>query len=63
MSSKSPGPLVDVRTAVVLMLALLVGIIAGVLSYLSGRDLAAATLVGGGATAGAMLLFHTVLGR
>lgn len=61
--SQSPGPLLSVRSAFVLMLALVVAIIAGVLSYLSAHDLPAAILVTGNAGAGAMLLFHTLLTR
>lgn len=61
--SRPPAPLLSVRSACVLMLALVVAIIAGVLSYLSAHDLPAATLTAGGAGAGAVLLFHTLLGR
>jgi hypothetical protein len=61
--SQSPGPLLSLRSAFVLMLALVVAILAGVLSYLSAHDLPAAVLVAGGASAGAMLLFHTLLAR
>jgi hypothetical protein len=61
--SQSPGPLLSLRSAFVLMLALVVAIIAGVLSYLSAHDLPAAVLVASGASAGAMLLFHTLLAR
>jgi len=61
--SQSPGPLLSVRSAFVLMLALVVAIVAGVLSYLSGHDLPAAILVAGGAGAGAVLLVHTLLAR
>jgi hypothetical protein len=59
--SQSPGPLLSVRSAFVLMLALVVAIVAGVLSYLLGHDLPAAILVAGGTGAGAVLLFHTLL--
>lgn len=61
--SQSPGPLLSLRSAFVLMLALVSAIIAGVLSYLSAHDLPAAVLVAGGAGAGAMLLIHTLLAR
>jgi hypothetical protein len=57
--SQSPGPLLSVRSAFVLMLALVVAVVGGVLSYLSGHDLPAAVLVAGGAGGGAVLLFHT----
>jgi hypothetical protein len=61
--SQSPGPLLSVRSAFVLMLALVVGITAGLLSYLSTHDLPAAILVTGGACAEGILLFHTLLAR
>jgi hypothetical protein len=61
--SQPPGPLLSVRSAFILMLALFVAITAGVLSYLSAHDLPAAVLVAGGASAGATLLFHTLLAR
>jgi hypothetical protein len=60
---QSPGPLLSVRSAFVLMLALVVGITTGMLSYLSAHDLPAAILVAGGASAGATVLFHTLLAR
>ena len=62
MAAPSPDPPLSLRTAMVLLLAVFVGIVAGVLSYLSDRNLASAVLVGGGAAAAALLLFHTVLG-
>ena len=61
--SQSPGPLLSVRSAFVLMLALIIAIVAGVLSYLSAHDLPAAILVAGSAGAGATVLFHTLLAR
>jgi hypothetical protein len=58
-----PGPLLTVRAAVVLILALIIGVIAGVLAYLVDRSVPSAVLWGGGAAGGALLLFHTVIGR
>ena len=63
MSSQRPGPLLTVRAMVVLMLALLTGVIAGLLSYLSAHDIPASSLVGGGAAAAALVLFHSLLER
>lgn len=61
--SQSPGPLLSVRSAFVLMLALVVAITAGALSYLSAHDLPATILGAGGAGAGATVLFHSLLAR
>ena len=63
MEPSPPGPLLTVRTAVVLLLALVVGLLAGALSYLSNRSVPVAALVGGGASGGALVLFHTIIGR
>jgi len=56
------GPLFTVRAALVLLLAIVVGLIAGILAYLANRSVPAAVLVGGGATGGAVLLFNTLIG-
>jgi hypothetical protein len=57
------GPLLTVRAAVILLLALVVGVLAGGLSYLTDHSVPGAVLWGGSAAGGAMLLFHTVIGR
>jgi hypothetical protein len=59
----SPGPLLTVRAAVVLLLALVVGVLAGVLSFLAEHSVPAAVLWGGGAAGGALMLFHSIIGR
>ncbi|MFG2064085.1 hypothetical protein ACGFIK_21995 [Micromonospora sp. NPDC048871] len=56
-------PLLTVRAAVVLLLAVLTGVAAGVLIHLAGQPLAAAVLVGGGAVGAAIPLFHSIIGR
>jgi len=43
----------------VLLLALVVGLLAGGLAYLADHSLPAAVLVAGGAAGGALLLFHS----
>jgi hypothetical protein len=48
---------------VILLLALVVGVLAGGLSYLTDHSVPHAVLWGGGAAGGALLLFHTVIGR
>ena len=63
MTPSPPGPLLSVRTAVVLLLALVVGLCACGLAYLANHSLPADALVGGGAAGGALMLFHTVIGR
>jgi len=65
MSTTPPGsgPLLTVRVALVLLMASVVGLVAGGLSYLAEHDVPAAVLVGGGAAGGAVLLFHILLGR
>ncbi|GFJ82122.1 hypothetical protein Phou_063020 [Phytohabitans houttuyneae] len=58
----APGPLLSVRTAIVLLLALVVGLLSGGLSYLAEPSAPLAALYGGGAACGALLLFHKVVG-
>ena len=59
-----PDPLLTVRATVVLLVAVLIGIVAGYLGYLANSgSLATAVLVGGGATGAALALFHNLLGR
>jgi hypothetical protein len=63
MTTRSPGPLITVRAAVVLLTAGVLGIVAGSLSYLAHGDTATALLVAGGAAGGALALLHNLLGR
>jgi len=63
MTSSPPGPLLTVRAAVVLLLASIIGLIAGGLTYVGDHSLPGAVLVGGGAAGGALLLFHTIIDR
>ena len=63
MSTPSTPPLLTVRAALVFLAALVVGVLAVALSLLSGASVPAAVLLGGGATGGALLLFHTIIGR
>ena len=58
-----PTPLLTVRATVILLLAVLVGITAGVLTYLAQRSVPGAVLAGGGATGAAIALFNTIIGR
>ncbi|MFC7529768.1 hypothetical protein [Actinoplanes sp. GCM10030250] len=61
MTPSSPGPLLTVRAAVVLLLALVIGILAGALSYLADRSVPSAALWGGGAAGAALMTFHTII--
>ncbi|GIF75643.1 hypothetical protein [Asanoa siamensis] len=63
MTPTPAGPLLTVRAAVILLLGLIVGLIAGVLSYLTDHSLPSAALWGGGAAGGAVALFHGLIGR
>jgi hypothetical protein len=56
-------PLLSLRTTVVLVLAALVGVGAGVLAALAGQPVPAATLVGGGGAGAAIALFHRLIDR
>ena len=62
MPRPSPDPLLSIRTALVLLLATLVGLGAGVLGYLGGQSWPAAVLTGLGAAGGALMLFHSLIG-
>jgi hypothetical protein len=56
-------PLLTVRAAVVLLLSLLAGVSAAVLTYPAYHSAPGAVLAGGSAAGGAVLLFNTVIGR
>jgi len=61
-SVSSPSdPLFSVRAALVLLLAFIVGLVAGVLAYLAKPSIPAAVLVGGGAAGGALLMFNSLI--
>lgn len=63
MSDSSADPLLTLRAAVILLLALLAGAIAAVLMYLEYHSVPGAALTGGGAIGGAILLFNSVIAR
>ena len=56
-----PGPLLTIRAALILLIAVVAGLVAGVLGYFAHGEIATAVLVGGGAGGGALALFHTLL--
>lgn len=63
MAAPPPGPLLSVRAALVLLIAVVVGLVAGILGYISSGGLATAALIGGGGAGSALALFHSLLGR
>ncbi|RZT75459.1 hypothetical protein EV383_6199 [Pseudonocardia sediminis] len=63
MSSRPSEPLLPVRTAVVFLIAALVGLVAGGLGFLAYHDVPAALLVAGASAGGALALFHRLLDR
>lgn len=63
MATPPPGPLLSVRAALVLLIAVVVGLVAGILGYLAYGGIAIATLVGGGGSGAALALVHNLLDR
>jgi hypothetical protein len=63
MTTPPPGPLLTVRAALILLIAAVIGLVAGTLGYFANGGLATAALVGGGAAGGALALFHALLDR
>jgi hypothetical protein len=63
MATPPPGPLLSVRAALVLLIAVVVGLIAGTLGYFASGGIAMASLVGGGGAGTALTLVHNLLDR
>jgi hypothetical protein len=63
MMTPSPGPLLSVRAALVLLIAALVSLVAGILAYFAYGGIAIAALIGSGSGGGALALVHTLLDR
>lgn len=63
MATPPPGPLLSVRTALVLLIAIVVGLVAGILGYFANGGIATAVLIGGGGAGSALALFHTLVDR
>ncbi|MEV7296816.1 hypothetical protein AB0N79_35145 [Streptomyces microflavus] len=55
------GPLLGLRSAIILMLGILVATAAGILTYRAQQDAATAALAAGGAFAGGVLFFHKII--
>ncbi len=62
VTSPPPGPLLGVRAALIMLLAILAGLAAAGLTLLSTHSIPNAALTGGGTAAGALLLFNQVIG-
>jgi len=56
--NNSPDPLRELQAALVLLIAAIVGLVGGGLSYLSTHDTPGAVLVGGAAAGGTIALFY-----
>lgn len=63
MITPPPGPLLSVRAALVLLIAVLVGLVTGILGYCAYGEIAVAALIGAGAAGGAVPLVHALLDR
>lgn len=63
MPPSPPGPLLTVRTALILLLAGATGILAASLGYLSSRSAPQAGLVGGSAFGAAVVFFNKIIER
>jgi hypothetical protein len=62
VTSQPPGPLLSTRAALLMLLAVLAGLSAGALTFLSGRSVPSAVLAGCGAAGAALLFFNKVIG-
>lgn len=60
-SPTSPPPLLTVRSALILFLALVAGAVAGGLTRLGGNSWPEAVLAGGAAAAAALALFQSLI--
>lgn len=58
----SSRPLLGLRSAIVLLLGVLTGVGAGVLTYLAQRSLPAAALAAGAGFGAGVLFFHAIIG-
>jgi hypothetical protein len=61
MAASPPGPFLSVRAALVLLIAVVVGLVAGIFGYVANGGIATAALIGGGGGGSALALFHTLL--
>lgn len=62
VTSPTPGPLLSARAALLMLLAVLVGLAAGALTFLGGRSAPSAVLAGGTAAGAGLLFFSKLIG-
>ena len=60
-STPSRPPLLSLRSFVILVVALLIGAVAGALTWLSAHSIPGAILVGGGSFGGALKVIHELV--
>jgi membrane associated rhomboid family serine protease len=58
-----PRPLLTVRTALVFLIALVIGLIASALAYAAHRSIPTAALIGASSASGGLVLVHSMLER
>jgi hypothetical protein len=63
MATPPPGPLLSIRAALILLIAIVVGLVAGILGYFTNGGIATAVLIGGAGAGSALMLFHTLIER
>jgi hypothetical protein len=63
MTEQQPPPLLTARSALVILIGVVAGVMSGVLAYLAADNPAAAVLVGASAAGGALGLFQTLIGH
>ncbi|MFI0777317.1 hypothetical protein [Streptomyces sp. NPDC021212] len=61
VNNLNPQPLLSLRTAIILLLGVLTGLGAGILTVLAGGAVASGGLACGAAFAAALLFFHTII--
>lgn len=61
-SADDRGPLLPLRSALILIAAVVIGVAAGILAYLGGARPAGAVLTGGGAFGAAVVLLNMMIG-
>ncbi len=62
MSVPPTNPLLSLRSAVLLLIAVLIGIGVGVLTALAGEPVPTAVIAGGGAGGAALLVLNQIIG-
>lgn len=63
MTPQPATALLTLRAALIFSVALVIGVLAGTLSYLDEGSVAGAVLLGAGAAGGSLVLLNNVIGR